>query len=54
MNLPTTLIALLVAGVVLAIVIHEIHNRKQGKPSCSCGCSGCSMSDICHNKKEQP
>ncbi len=51
--LATTLIALFVAGVFLAIVIREIRNRKQGKSSCSCGCSGCSMSDICHSKKDE-
>lgn len=51
MNLPTVLITLLVAAVFFAIVIKGIRNKKSGKGGCSCGCSGCSMSEICHSKK---
>lgn len=49
--LSTLLIGLVVAGVFVAIVVRGVRNRKQGKSSCSCGCSGCSMSEICHSKK---
>ncbi len=48
MNIPTLVIALIIALVFLAIVIKGIINRKKGKGSCSCGCGGCAMSDFCH------
>ena len=52
MNLPTILVAAVIAVIVLMIVIRDILNRKKGKGSCSCGCSGCSMSDMCHGKSK--
>lgn len=51
MNLSTALIAAAVAAVFLTIVTGGIWKKKRGKSSCSCGCSGCSMSELCHRKK---
>lgn len=51
MNWVTILIAAVVAAVFLAIVIKGIINKKKGKSSCSCGCSGCALKDTCHSKK---
>lgn len=51
MNWVTILIAAVVAAVFLAIVIKGIVNKKKGKSSCSCGCSGCALKDTCHSKK---
>ena len=51
MNLPTIIISIIVAAIFLAIVINGIIKKKNGKGGCSCGCSGCSMSEICHSKK---
>lgn len=49
--LATIIVAAIVAGVFLAIVIRGILNKKKGKSSCGCGCSGCAMSDKCHPVK---
>lgn len=53
MNLPTILIAAIVAIIFLAIVIAEIRNKKKGKHSCSCGgsCESCGMNCSCHQNK---
>lgn len=50
--LPTILVATIVAAIFLAIVITGIRNRKKGKHSCSCGCGGCGMKDMCHPHNE--
>lgn len=52
MNLASTLVAALVAILIIAIVISSVRRHRQGKSSCSCGssCGGCGMSDICHSK----
>ncbi len=51
MNLPTIIITAVVAAIFIAIVARGIIKRKNGGSSCSCGCSNCGMSDICHGKK---
>lgn len=48
MDWITYIIAGLVAVGVIAVIVHEIRKRKQGKGSCSCGCQGCAMKDQCH------
>ncbi|MCI5928244.1 MAG: hypothetical protein MRZ73_06845 [Pseudoflavonifractor capillosus] len=49
------IIGLIIAAVCVAIIARGIHNRRQGKHSCSsscgscgCGCSGCASSGTCH------
>lgn len=49
--LPTIIISVLIAAIFFYIIIKGIINRKNGNSSCSCGCSGCSMSEICKGKK---
>ena len=51
MNAPTILVALVVLVVFTAIVARSIHNRKNGKGSCSCGgdCGACGGG--CHSGK---
>jgi hypothetical protein len=43
----------IVAAIFLAIVVRGIINKKKGKSSCSCGCSGCAMSGTCHPEKKE-
>lgn len=50
MNLPTILTALLVFGIVAAIVIKMVRDKKAHKGGCSCGCSGCGNQAFCHSK----
>ena len=48
MNLPTILIGLLILAVFVAIIVQQVRKKKRGESGCSCGCSGCAGSDICH------
>lgn len=50
--IATAVVAIALAGVLAAIVYSQYKRKKLGKGSCSCGCGGCAMSDICHSKKE--
>ncbi|MBQ4087214.1 MAG: FeoB-associated Cys-rich membrane protein [Clostridia bacterium] len=53
MNIPTLIALLIVAIIFVAIVANEIKKRKSGQGSCSCGCSGCGMADVCHGGKNE-
>lgn len=52
-NLATILICIVLIAVVAAIIVHMVKERKHGSrnSSCGCGCSGCSMSGACHQKR---
>lgn len=50
-NIASIIVLLIVVLVVGAIVFKMIRDKRKGKPSCSCGCGGCPMSDSCHGKK---
>ncbi|MBE6948946.1 MAG: FeoB-associated Cys-rich membrane protein [Ruminococcaceae bacterium] len=47
-NLPTIAILLVLVGVLTAIVMNMIKNKRAGKSSCSCGCEGCANRGSCH------
>lgn len=51
-NLATIIICLMITAVVTAIIIKKVKDKKQGKSSCGCGCSGCPMSSVCGKKSE--
>lgn len=51
-NLSTVIISLIIALVIASIIISMMRNRKKGKSSCGCGCSGCPMNGSCHSEKE--
>ncbi len=53
MDWPTIVVLSVIALIVLAIVIKLIINKRQGKTSCSCGCGGCAMRDMCHSQKNK-
>lgn len=48
--LATVIISLILAAVIIMIVYNMYRKKKNGK--CSCGCSACSMSDVCHGEKK--
>lgn len=54
MNLPTILIAALVAAVFAAIVAGGVRRRKKGGTGCACGCAGCPNAGLCHPQKRAP
>lgn len=49
--LGTIIVSAILIMIVGLIIYKQIKNKKEGKSSCSCGCSGCAMSEICHGKK---
>ncbi|MBQ2825074.1 MAG: FeoB-associated Cys-rich membrane protein [Clostridia bacterium] len=51
MTWQTWVVLGIIVAVFSAIVIVGIRNKKKGKSSCSCGCSGCAMKDACHKGK---
>ena len=52
-NLPTMVIAGIVAALFLAIVIRGIVKRRRGETGCGRGCSGCPNSGLCHSAKKK-
>ncbi len=51
-NLATIIVLLIVMFLVVLAVFKLVRDRKKGKSSCGCGCSGCPMKDSCHSKKK--
>ena len=52
-NLGTIVVALVVLTLLTFLVVYMIIRKKQGKSSCSCGCSSCPNAQICHTKTKQ-
>lgn len=50
-NIGTVAVAALILAVVILITVRLISNRRKGRSSCSCGCSGCAMQKQCHKNK---
>ena len=50
-NISTIAVFLALCIIVGLIIIKMVKNKKAGKKSCSCGCSGCPMKDTCHQDK---
>ena len=50
--MATFIVSAIIAVVFVLIIANEVKKRKNGG-GCSCGCSGCSMSGICHKKNEK-
>ena len=48
-NIGTIVISLILVGIISAIVVKLIKDKKQGKSSCGCGCTNCAMRGHCHN-----
>ncbi len=48
----TAAVAAVLLAVILLIVIRMVKNKRAGKSSCSCGCGGCAMRDMCRSKDE--
>lgn len=51
-NLSTIVVLVVLAGIVAAIIVHMIRNKKKGKSSCSCGCESCGLCDACNGGKK--
>jgi hypothetical protein len=54
-NWGTILIALIVAGIVAAIIVKMVRDKRKGKIiGCDCGCEGCAQADSCGSKDIEP
>ncbi len=51
-NLGTIIVFILVVCIVALIIYSMRKDKKQGKKSCGCGCSGCPGSSFCHPEKK--
>ena len=49
--IATVIVASIVAAVFIAIIAVSVVNKKKGKGSCSCGCTGCANREFCHPVK---
>ncbi|MBR4510753.1 MAG: FeoB-associated Cys-rich membrane protein [Ruminococcus sp.] len=47
-NLGTIVVTLILIGIVTAIIVKMVKDKKQGKGSCGCGCEHCAMHGKCH------
>lgn len=50
-NLGTIIVAVLLIGVISAVIASLIRDRKKGKSSCGCNCAHCAMAQSCHSRK---
>lgn len=48
--MSTVIISLVLLAIVCGIVAKMTKDKKEGKSSCGCGCSGCPMNGECHKK----
>lgn len=50
-NAGTIATALILTGIVTAIILKLVHNKKHGKSAgCGCGCSNCPKASSCSSK----
>jgi hypothetical protein len=49
-NFATVVISGVLIALIASIVAGMIKNKKSGKASCGCGCSGCSLDGSCREK----
>lgn len=49
--LGTLIVGLVLAAIVAVIIYSMVKDKKQGKNSCGCGCSGCPNSGLCHGDR---
>ena len=49
-NMGTIAVAVIVFGLLAAVAVKMIRNKKQGKSSC-CNCSQCAWHGQCHKKE---
>ncbi|MBR3932381.1 MAG: FeoB-associated Cys-rich membrane protein [Clostridia bacterium] len=52
MNISTLIVLAVIVIISGTIIARGIINKKRGKSSCSCGCGGCAMADVCHKNRK--
>lgn len=51
-NLATIIVSLILAAAIILVVRKLYKDKKAGKSSCGCNCSGCPNSSVCHKNKQ--
>lgn len=51
-NWVTLVLASVLVGIVAAVIVKLVRDKKKGKSSCGCGCANCAMAGSCHTKKK--
>lgn len=49
-NFSTIGVSAVVAAVLALVVVKMVHDKKNGRSSCSCGCANCPSKGMCHGK----
>ena len=52
-NMGTIVVGVMVLGVLGAIVLKMVSDKKKGKTSCSCGCGSCPNAGNCHSMRKK-
>lgn len=47
-NIGSVIAVLALIGIIAAIIIKMVVDKKKGKSSCGCNCGCCAMKDSCH------
>ena len=50
-NIGTIVVALIVAGILAAIIVSIVKDKKAGISTCGCGFENCAMKGKCHGEK---
>ena len=49
-NWGSLVVGLVLLGVVCAILVHMVRQRRSGHGGCGCGCADCPSKGICHEE----
>lgn len=49
----TIVTAAILIAVIALIIAGLVRDKRSGKSSCGCGCTGCAMKGQCHSKKDE-
>lgn len=49
-NLGTIIVSAVIFLAVILVIVNMVKDKRKGKNSCGCGCSGCPSSGICHKQ----
>lgn len=52
--MATAIVGFIVLAIVILVMLKLHSDKKKGKSSCGCKCSGCPNSSICHEKNSKP
>jgi hypothetical protein len=51
-NIWTIVVLAVIAAVVTLVIVKMVKDKKRGKTSCNCGCSGCPYQKSCDKDKK--